>query len=122
MSEDAPTIKLVNAILLSAWKKQASGFRIYRDGERAVLEFRIAGVVQQQAAPPVALVPVIVRRLAIMASLPTYAKGEAVSGYIHLLIGDDQHAYFDVWVEGHGADMKARIRCIKADEMPPASP
>lgn len=49
---------------------------------------------------------------------PTYGRGAAAEGFIHLIRGGGRHAYFKIRVEGHGADLAARLRVIPAAEMP----
>jgi hypothetical protein len=53
-----------------------------------------------------------------MANLPIYPKGMGAEGTIHLLLGDDRHAYFALHVEGHGDDMAANLRVLPPDEAP----
>jgi hypothetical protein len=39
-------------------------------------------------------------------------------GTIHLIVGDDRHAYFALYVEGHGEDMAASLRPLAPDDAP----
>jgi type II secretory ATPase GspE/PulE/Tfp pilus assembly ATPase PilB-like protein len=113
---DSPVITLVNAILLAAMKKHATDIAIYAtDGTDCTVEFTIDGAVHEEMRPERRLLAPIVRRLAIMASLPTYPRGMGAEGTIHLIVGDDRHAYFALYVEGHGDDMAARIRILPDD-------
>ena len=108
--------KLTYAILLSALKKRASEIWIHRVAERSIVEFRIDGVAQPEMQPPVAMHDFIIRRLAIMASLPVYAKGEVASGTIHLMIGETREAWFDLHVRGHGTEPEARLALLTAEQ------
>jgi type II secretory ATPase GspE/PulE/Tfp pilus assembly ATPase PilB-like protein len=111
--EDAATVKLVNAIFLVSLKKQASEFRVVRDDQGGSrVDFCIAGVWHEEMRPPTKLHAVIVRRLAIMANLPMYAKGEAARGQIRLIIGDATHD-FRAHIEGHGSELVAYVRLLK---------
>ena len=116
---DSPVVGLVNAILLSALKKSAREVAIYGASERdCVVELITGDIVHEEMRPQRMLLAPICRRLAIMANLPTYPKGMGAEGTIHLLIGDDRHAYFALYVEGHGDDMAANLRVLPPDEAP----
>jgi general secretion pathway protein E len=113
---DSPIAKLTNAILLSAIKQHASEIWIHRVADRSIVDFRVEGVVRQEMEPPAAIHAHIIRRLAIMASLPVYAKGEVASGTIHLAIGETREAWFDVQVRGHGTELEARLALLTAEQ------
>jgi type II secretory ATPase GspE/PulE/Tfp pilus assembly ATPase PilB-like protein len=112
-------VTLVNAILLAAVKKSAHEIAIYAaSADHCTVEFIAGDLVHEEMRPQRSLLAPIVRRLAIMASLPTYPKGMGAEGTIHLIIGDDRHVYFAVYVEGHGDDMAASLRIMAPDEAP----
>jgi type II secretory ATPase GspE/PulE/Tfp pilus assembly ATPase PilB-like protein len=113
---DSPIEKLTNAILLSAIKQRASEIWIHRDADRSLVEFRVDGIARPEMEPPVAIHANLVRRLAIMASLPVYAKGEVASGTIHLLLGGDREAWFGLHVRGHGTELEARLALLTAEQ------
>jgi type II secretory ATPase GspE/PulE/Tfp pilus assembly ATPase PilB-like protein len=116
---DSPIITLVNAILLAAMKKRATDIAIYATtGGDCTVEFTIDDAAHEEMRPERRLLAPIVRRLAIMASLPTYPKGMGAEGIIHLVIGDDRHAYFALYVEGHGDDMAASLRVLPPGYVP----
>ena len=116
---DAPIVTLTNAILLAAVKKRATEIAIYgASAEHCTVEFTVDGAIHEEMRPERRLLAPIIRRLAIMASLPTYPKGMGAEGTIHLIIGDDRHAYFAIYVEGHGEDMAASLRVLVPDEAP----
>ena len=113
---DSPIAQLTNAILLSALQQGASEIWIHRDADRSVVKFRIHGVERLEMEPSVAIHDFIIRRLAIMASLPVYAKGEVASGTIHLRIGEDRDVWFDLYVRGHGIELEARLALRAAEQ------
>ena len=108
MEDESPVTKVTYAILVSALKKRASEIWIHRVGEQALVEFCIDGVAQVEMQPPQKLHEAIIRRLSVMASLPSYAKGHVASGTIHLMIGE-RDAWFELQVRGHGAELEARL-------------
>jgi type II secretory ATPase GspE/PulE/Tfp pilus assembly ATPase PilB-like protein len=110
---ESPVVKLVNAILLAAVKKGAREVAIHAAAEGDCVVELIAGdIVHEEMRPQRSLLAPLVRRLAIMAHLPTYPKGMGAEGTIHLIIGDDRHAHFALYVEGHGDDMTASLRLL----------
>jgi len=112
-------VTLVNAILLAAQKKRATEIAIYgASADHCTVEFTVDGAVHEEMRPEHRLLAPIVRRLAIMASLPTYPKGMGAEGTIHLIVGDDRHVYFALYVEGHGEDMAASLRVLAPDDAP----
>jgi type II secretory ATPase GspE/PulE/Tfp pilus assembly ATPase PilB-like protein len=116
---DSPVVTLVNAILLAAVKKSAREIAIYgATADDCVVEFIAGDIVHEEMRPQRSLLAPIIRRLAIMASLPTYPKGMGAEGTVHLIIGDNRHAYFALFVEGHGEDMAASLRILTPDEAP----
>lgn len=72
--DDAPIIKLINAILTEAIKKQASDVHIECFEHRIAIRLRIDGVLQPLMSPPVELAPFLVSRVKIMAGLDIAEK------------------------------------------------
>jgi type IV pilus assembly protein PilB len=68
-SEDAPVVRLVNMILLSAIKKGASDIHIEPYEKKLRVRYRVDGVLIEEMTPPLKLKNAIVSRLKIMASL-----------------------------------------------------
>ncbi len=116
MEAKPPLVKLAYAILLSAERKQASDIRIRRDGPRSVVDFVIDGNVVEEMTPPLRLHSYIVRRMAIMASLPMYGRGRWAEGFIVLQVPDRQFG-FAIRVEGHGDDAEATLRRLTDAEL-----
>ena len=116
---DSPIVTLVNAVLLAAMKKHATDIAIYgASSDHCTVEFTVDDAIHEEMRPERRLLAPIVRRLAIMASLPTYPKGMGAEGTIHLIVGDDRHVYFALYVEGHGEDMAASLRPLAPDDAP----
>ncbi len=72
--DDAPIIKLINAVLTEAIKKQASDIHIESFEHRIAIRLRIDGVLQALMEPPVELAPFIISRVKIMAGLDIAEK------------------------------------------------
>jgi type II secretory ATPase GspE/PulE/Tfp pilus assembly ATPase PilB-like protein len=114
--EEPAIVKLVYAILLSSIKKRASKIVMRRVGERFVIEFEIAGTMQEELRPPLNLAGPIIERIAGMASLPLARAGETAYGGIHLAFGAGPDSYFAVAVTSSGDSAHANIRAITAAE------
>jgi len=98
-----PIVKLVNAILLSSVKKGADAICIRRGGAAAEVEFASrGGPFEHELAPPLRLFDAIVRRLAVMASLPYRRHDEVARGTIHLVVAGERHYRWEIEVGGQG--------------------
>jgi general secretion pathway protein E len=84
----APVIRVVNALLLEALRERASDLHFEPYEARAVVRFRIDGVLRDVFEPPRALHAAIVSRLKIMASLDIAEKRLPQDGRISLKLGD----------------------------------
>ncbi len=67
--DDAPVIRLINAILSQAVREQASDIHIETFEERLSVRFRIDGVMSEVLSPRRMLAPLLVSRLKVMARL-----------------------------------------------------
>ena len=112
MDHEPPVPMLVNAILLSALAKRATEIRVQRVDGKSCVDFVIDGIPREELRPPALLHEPIVRRLAVMGSLPTYGKGQFAEGRIQLVIGDTREADFALRVEGHGPALTATVRVL----------
>lgn len=72
--DDAPIIKLINAILTEAIKKQASDIHIESFEHRIAIRLRVDGILQPLMEPPVELSPFLISRVKIMAGLDIAEK------------------------------------------------
>ena len=69
MAQEAPVIRLVNAMLTAAIKQGASDIHLEPFESRLELRYRIDGVLYQNPAPPREIFPAIATRIKIMARL-----------------------------------------------------
>ncbi|MFO1284984.1 MAG: ATPase, T2SS/T4P/T4SS family, partial [Burkholderiales bacterium] len=83
-----PVIRMVNALLLQAVRERASDLHFEPYDERAVVRFRVDGVLADALSPPRALHAALVSRLKIMANLDIAEKRLPQDGRIALRLGD----------------------------------
>jgi general secretion pathway protein E len=88
--EQAPVIRMVNALLLQALRERASDIHFEPYENRSVVRFRVDGVLSDVIEPPRALHAALVSRLKIMASLDIAEKRLPQDGRIALKLGDKQ--------------------------------
>jgi type IV pilus assembly protein PilB len=86
-TEEAPVVRLVNAIFTDAMRKRASDIHIepYEDIFR--VRFRIDGVLQEILQPPVSLKNAVSSRIKVMASLDIAERRLPQDGRIKLKLG-----------------------------------
>src|SRR5690554_2941065 len=72
--DDAPIIRLINAILSQAVREQASDIHLEPFEDRVSVRFRIDGVLSEILSPKAELAPVLVARLKVMARLDIAEK------------------------------------------------
>lgn len=85
--DDAPIIKLINAILREAVKLDASDVHIETFETRLVIRFRVDGVLREVLEPKRVLAPMLVSRVKVMAKLDIAEKRVPQDGRISLKIG-----------------------------------
>lgn len=95
-TEDAPVVKLVNAVLLDAIKKGASDIHIEPYEKSFRVRFRIDGVMYEIMRPPMKLKNAITSRLKIMADLDIAERRLPQDGRIKLKIGSGKEMDFRV--------------------------
>lgn len=96
--DDAPVIRLINALLLEAVKEGASDVHVETQEKRLVVRFRIDGVLRDMIEPPRALAPLLVSRIKVMAKLDIAERRVPQDGRVTLRIG--------------GHDVDARVSTI----------
>lgn len=84
--DDAPIIRLINAVFTQAIKQSASDIHIETFEERLIIRFRIDGILREVLQPPRVLAPLIVSRLKVMAKLDIAEKRLPQDGRITLRI------------------------------------
>ncbi len=86
--EDAPIIKLVNNIMGQALRERASDIHFESFENRAVVRFRIDGVLHDKVEPPLGLHTAIVSRLKVMAKLNIDVKRLPQDGRIAIRLAN----------------------------------
>ena len=84
--DDAPIIKLINAIFSQALKQGASDIHFETFEQRLIVRFRIDGILHEVLNPPRVLAPLIISRLKVMAKLDIAEKRLPQDGRISLRI------------------------------------
>jgi general secretion pathway protein E len=84
--DDAPIIRLINALLTEAVKEGASDIHIEPFENRLVVRFRIDGVLREVLAPQKAIASAVVSRIKVMARLDIAEKRLPQDGRIGLRI------------------------------------
>ncbi len=98
-TEEAPVVKLVNALLTDAIKKRASDIHIEPYEKILRVRFRIDGVLYEIMQPPVKLKSAIISRIKVMASLDIAERRLPQDGRIKVKIG-------------HGREMDLRVSTL----------
>ncbi len=86
-SDDAPIIRLINALLTEAIRENASDIHIETFERNLVVRFRIDGVMREVVRPKRELAPLLVSRIKVMAKLDIAEKRIPQDGRIGLRIG-----------------------------------
>lgn len=84
--DDAPVIRLINAVLTQAIKQSASDIHFETFDEKLIVRFRIDGLLREVLEPPRALSPIITSRVKVMARLDIAEKRLPQDGRISLRI------------------------------------
>ncbi|WP_299019991.1 type II secretion system ATPase GspE [uncultured Photobacterium sp.] len=85
--DDAPIIKLINAMLAEAIKEAASDIHIETFEKELSIRFRVDGVLREVLQPSRKLAPLLVSRIKVMARLDIAEKRVPQDGRISLRIG-----------------------------------
>ena len=85
--DDAPIIRLINALLTEAVKQNASDIHIETFEKRLVVRFRTDGILREVVQPKRALAPLLVSRIKVMAKLDIAEKRVPQDGRISLKVG-----------------------------------
>jgi general secretion pathway protein E len=84
---DAPIIRLINALLTEAVKQSASDIHLETFERRLVVRFRVDGVLREIVQPKRELAPLLVSRIKVMAKLDIAEKRVPQDGRISLKVG-----------------------------------
>ena len=108
--DDAPIIRLINALLARAVKQNASDIHVEPFENRLLIRIRVDGVLQEVMQPPRALAPLISSRIKVMAKLDIAEKRLPQDGRISLRIaGRAVDVRVSTMPSGHGERVVLRI-------------
>ena len=108
--DDAPIIKLINALLTSAVRENASDVHIEPFESRLVVRFRVDGVLREILSPPRKLSGLIVSRIKVMAQLDIAEKRVPQDGRISLRVaGRPVDVRVSTLPSGHGERVVLRL-------------
>lgn len=109
-TDDAPVIRLINAMLTEAVRKQASDIHIEPYEKRLSVRYRVDGVMQKLLEPPRAIAPLVISRLKVMAKLDIAEKRLPQDGRISLRIaGRPVDVRVSTLPSGHGERVVLRL-------------
>jgi len=97
-TEDAPVVRLVNAVLTSAIKRRASDIHLEPFERMFRVRFRVDGVLEEIMRPPLKLKNAITSRVKVMAQLDIAERRLPQDGRIKLKLGRGQEMDFRVSV------------------------
>jgi general secretion pathway protein E len=108
--DEAPIIRLINAVLTEAVKKHASDIHIEPYENRLAVRFRIDGVLEEVLQSRRALAPLLVSRIKVMAKLDIAEKRLPQDGRISLRIaGRAVDVRVSTIPSGHGERVVLRL-------------
>ncbi len=108
--DEAPIIRLINAVLTQAVKKNASDIHIEPYENRLAIRFRIDGVLQEVLQSRRAVAPLVVSRVKVMAKLDIAEKRLPQDGRISLRIaGRAVDVRVSTIPSGHGERVVLRL-------------
>ena len=87
-SDDAPIVKLINALLTQAIREEASDIHLEVFEKRSLVRFRIDGVLRDIVEPQRAIHSALISRLKVMAQLDIAEKRLPQDGRISLMVGE----------------------------------
>jgi general secretion pathway protein E len=82
--DDAPVIRLINAILSQAVREQASDIHVETFEEKLTVRFRVDGILKEVLSPKRMLAPLLVSRLKVMAKMDIAEKRVPQDGRISI--------------------------------------
>ena len=108
--DDAPIIRLINALLTEAVKVNASDIHIEPYEHRLVVRFRVDGVLREVLEPARVLAPILVSRIKVMAKLDIAEKRLPQDGRISLRVaGRAVDVRVSTMPSGHGERVVLRL-------------
>ncbi len=108
--DDAPIIRLINALLTEAVKENASDIHIEPFENRLLVRFRVDGVLREVLQPQRVLAPLLVSRIKVMAKLDISEKRLPQDGRISLRVaGRAVDVRVSTLPSGHGERVVLRL-------------
>ncbi len=108
--DDAPIIRLINAVLTQAVKENASDIHVEPFENRLVVRFRVDGVLREVLQSKRAVAPLVVSRIKVMSKLDIAEKRLPQDGRISLKIaGRSVDVRVSTIPSGHGERVVLRI-------------
>ncbi len=108
--DDAPIIKLINAVLTEAIKVSASDIHIEAFENRMRIRFRVDGVLREILQPPKNIAPLVISRIKVMAKLDIAEKRLPQDGRISLKVaGRSVDVRVSTLPSGHGERIVLRL-------------
>ena len=108
--DDAPIIRLINALLTEAIKENASDIHIEPYENRMVVRFRVDGVLREVLEPARVIAPLLVSRVKVMAKLDIAEKRLPQDGRISLKVaGRAVDVRVSTLSSGHGERVVLRL-------------
>ncbi|MFK8081031.1 MAG: type II secretion system ATPase GspE [Granulosicoccus sp.] len=109
-TDDAPVIKLINAMLTQAVRQGASDVHIEPFEKRLAIRYRVDGVMQKLFEPPRQIAPLIISRLKVMAKLDIAERRLPQDGRIPLRVaGRPVDIRVSTLPSGHGERVVLRL-------------
>ena len=109
-TDDAPVIRLINAMLTEAVRKGASDIHIEPFEKRLAVRYRVDGVMQKLIEPPRAIAPLVISRLKVMAKLDIAERRLPQDGRISLRVaGRPVDVRVSTLPSGHGERVVLRL-------------
>ncbi len=108
--DDAPIIRLINAIMSEAVKENASDIHIETYEKHLIVRFRVDGVLREVLRPRRALAPLLTSRIKVMAKLDIAEKRVPQDGRIALrLAGREVDVRVSTLPSNHGERVVMRL-------------
>ncbi|HET9390687.1 MAG TPA: type II secretion system ATPase GspE [Steroidobacteraceae bacterium] len=108
--DDAPIIRLINAVLTQAVRENASDIHVEPFENRLVIRFRVDGILREVLQSKRAVAPLVVSRLKVMSKLDIAEKRLPQDGRISLRIaGRSVDVRVSTIPSGHGERVVLRI-------------
>ncbi|MEW6728608.1 MAG: type II secretion system ATPase GspE [Pseudomonadota bacterium] len=108
--DDAPIVRLINALLTEAIREEASDIHIETFENRLVVRFRVDGQLREVLEPPRAVAPLITSRIKVMAQLDIAEKRLPQDGRIALkLAGRPVDVRVSTLPSAHGERVVLRL-------------